>query len=566
MSAAKGAPLAQRLLGHVQALARWERLTGTPEERAAFEYIRQELESFGLRPELIAHDAYISLPGKASLAVATPEGRQIRCITHSFSQPTPPGGLMGELVYVGRGMPTDYAGLDVQGKVVLMEGLAAPGPAVNANRFGAAAHIHINPKQYIHEMIISPVWGSPTAEQVELLPKTVALSVNHEGGEYLKEMLKQGPVRVHLHAEVDTGWRKIPLLTVQIGGEAEPEQFVLFSGHVDSWYFGAMDNGSANAVMLEMARHFAGMPLRRSLRLAFWSGHSHGRYAGSAWYVDQHFAELDRHCVAHVNIDSPGGRGATVIDEPQAMAEAGALLQETIGPLSGGPVRLRRVPRAGDHSLWGLGIPSLMVGPSEQLAGPDTYNPLGAVMTGSDERAAGYGWWWHTPDDTPDKLDPAVLERDAAVYRAILERLLNDSVLPFDYNPVVAELRQAVAGLSCAGIDMAPVEAALDTLALRAGALAEVARMVAPEEAAALNARIMGVARILIPLLYTGAGRFHPDPALGQPPVPSLEPLRKLAGLDPDTEAAKFHRVAAVRALNQFRWMIEQAASAAALA
>ncbi len=32
--------------------------------------------------------------------------------------------------------------------------------------------------------------------------------------------------------------------------------------------------------------------LRCSLRLAFWSGHSHGRYAGSTWYADN-FWELD---------------------------------------------------------------------------------------------------------------------------------------------------------------------------------------------------------------------------------------------------------------------------------
>ena len=50
----------------------------------------------------------------------------------------------------------------------------------------------------------------------------------------------------------------------------------MFSGHIDSWHYGAMDNGSANATMLETLR--ALLPhrneFRRSLRLAFWSGHS----------------------------------------------------------------------------------------------------------------------------------------------------------------------------------------------------------------------------------------------------------------------------------------------------
>lgn len=547
---------------HVERLAQWERLSGTAAEREAFAYLEQELVSYGLRPEWIDHDAYISLPGKAFLAVVAPESRTLLCITHSFSQPTPAGGMEAELVYVGRGAPADYEGLDVRGKVVLLEGVATSGPALTAQRLGAVGHIHINADRYIHEMTISPIWGSPTPDQMEMLPQTVALSVNRADGDDLKTLLQAGPVRVRLEAEVDTGWRKIPLLTVQIDGEEEPDRFVLFSGHVDSWYFGAMDNASANAVMLEMAREYAARPGRRSLRLAFWSGHSHGRYAGSTWYADAHFAELDKNCVAHVNIDSPGGVGAQVINEPQAMSEAADLLQEVISPLAGAPVQVRRLPRAGDHSFWGLGIPSLLVGPSEQLAGPDTYNPL--PSSGGGERSAGYGWWWHTVDDTPDKLDPDLLERDATIYERLLGRLLYDAVLPFDYTPVVAEVEQAVADVAGAGVEMAPVTEALAHLRAQVAALTQASRT-ADADTDRINSRMMGVARWLIPLLYTANGRFHPDQALGQPVLPSLAPLHQLARLDAASDEAKSYRIAATRALNQLRWSVEQAAKAAAL-
>ena len=48
----------------------------------------------------------------------------------------------------------------------------------------------------------------------------------------------------------------------------------MLSGHVDSWHYGAMDNASADATMLEVGRIFSehAGELRRGLRLAFWSG------------------------------------------------------------------------------------------------------------------------------------------------------------------------------------------------------------------------------------------------------------------------------------------------------
>ena len=56
-----------------------------------------------------------------------------------------------------------------------------------------------------------------------------------------------------LTTRVRTGWMPIPHLVGELAGRQE-DRFVLFSGHVDSWHYGAMDNGTANATMLEVAR------------------------------------------------------------------------------------------------------------------------------------------------------------------------------------------------------------------------------------------------------------------------------------------------------------------------
>jgi hypothetical protein len=126
-------------------------------------------------------------------------------------------------------------------------------------------------------MIVSPVWGSPTPDTIGRLPNVPIVSVDAASGDRLKGLLEAGPGRARVRTEVDTRWRPIPTLLADL--DVDGRDYVLFSGHVDSWHYGAMDNGTANATMVEVARILAQHrgELRRGLRLAFWSGHSHAR-------------------------------------------------------------------------------------------------------------------------------------------------------------------------------------------------------------------------------------------------------------------------------------------------
>ena len=55
---------------------------------------------------------------------------------------------------------------------------------------------------------------------------------------------------------MDTGWRKTLILEAHLdaGAAAQDDSFVMFSGHHDTWYYGVMDNGGANATMLEVSQ------------------------------------------------------------------------------------------------------------------------------------------------------------------------------------------------------------------------------------------------------------------------------------------------------------------------
>ncbi|HET8629206.1 MAG TPA: M28 family peptidase, partial [Thermomicrobiales bacterium] len=335
-----------RLQRHNAEIAKGVRLSGSPAEAAAFDYIGDECRAYGLEVRPHTVDACVSLPGPASLAVVAPESRVLPCITHSASRPTRTAGLTAPLVYAGAGTAADYERVDARGKIALVEGLAGPPKAVAADAAGVAGIVCVNPSG-LHEMTVSPVWGTPTPETAAYIPKVVAVSVRREDGDALKVLLARGPVSVRLKAAVDTGWRPIPALTAEIPG-ATDDRFVLLSGHVDSWHYGAMDNASANATMLEVGRVLGEHRdrLRRGLRLAFWSGHSHARYAASAWYADAFWADLRERCVCHVNAESTGGIGADDLASAGCMAETWQFAAGPIRDIAGQELRYRRMTRS----------------------------------------------------------------------------------------------------------------------------------------------------------------------------------------------------------------------------
>lgn len=158
---------------HLRGIARVVRLSGTPEEAEAFDYTEGQLRAFGYRVNRYASDALIGYPQRSSLELLSPQAGQVACNGYSLSPSTGPDGVSGELVYVGAGMPGDYEGHDVRGKIALGDGLAMPGKALATEQAGAIGQIHIN-DEHIHEMCISPVWGTPIPETAGLLPKVPA--------------------------------------------------------------------------------------------------------------------------------------------------------------------------------------------------------------------------------------------------------------------------------------------------------------------------------------------------------------------------------------------------------
>ncbi|MGG3468543.1 M28 family metallopeptidase [Neobacillus pocheonensis] len=521
------------LMEYTQNIASEVRLSGTDEELRAFYYVKAKLEEFGLETELTFNDAYISLPGQAELMV---NGQIFPSITHSMAVSTDETGLEGEIVYAGKAVAANYENQPVRGKIVLLDGLAIPGAVLQAQQAGAKAIIFIN-AEYTHEMIVSPVWGNPTRDTYKNLPVIPVVSVNFHDGQKIKEIVKnQANCQGWLKTQVDTGWRKIPTLTADIPSNTDQKQYVLFSGHIDSWHYGVMDNGTANATMLEVARILSNNKgnLRRCLKLAFWSGHSHGRYAGSALYCDEHWEDLHENCVLHINIDSVGGTGATILTEANCMAETRDLAKRSIKELTGDDFEGSRFGRAGDQSFWGPGVPSLFMGLSEQ---PQSNNPASEAFSQlfGAGKAGGFGWWWHTTEDTLDKISPENLARDCKIYLSIVYDACSSEILPVSQLAAVEELETYIKDYQRKTNGKLNFSVTVNRIEELKKWLTEFGSLLdsplSNEQISQVNKTIKDLSNILVTLNYVKGDRFQHDTAMKQLPIPLLANCERLADL-----------------------------------
>lgn len=93
-----------------------------------------------------------------------------------------------------------------------------------------------------------------------------------------------------------------------IRGSVEPDRYVIYGNHRDSWVHGAIDPSSGTSVMLELTRVLGRMVKkgkwrpRRSIIFGSWGAEEFG-LIGSAEYTEQYFSKLSERAVAYINVD-----------------------------------------------------------------------------------------------------------------------------------------------------------------------------------------------------------------------------------------------------------------------
>jgi N-acetylated-alpha-linked acidic dipeptidase len=343
----------------------------------------------------------------------------------------------------------------------------------------------------------------------------------------------------------------------EIPGATVPDEFALLHGHVDSWHVGVGDNATGDATMLELARVFWQHRdmLARSLRIAWWSGHSHGRYAGSTWYADEFAIELANGCVAQVNCDSPGCRWADTFNELTCMSEAEPFVNAVIRDTTGIMPQTERPPRAGDYSFNQIGISSfymLSSTMSHEARDAHGYYPVGGC---------GANIAWHSEDDTLEIADRDNLLRDMRMYAASMFRVLNAPALPFDWRVTTADFRATLtkyAGATGSDFSFEPAFEALGGLERALDRLYSSPPIGDPaaDDARRFNDGQRSLARLLVPVNFTRAASFHHDSTYEPAQLPDLAPALGMASARADAHGLGVLKAHLTRGRNRLVWTL----------
>ena len=538
------------------------RLAGSENGRRMAEYSASALKKSGVSAQVFELPGLVSFPGPAQVRVLSPTEVTFEANTLGHSVPTLPDGLSAELIDVASGAFHEFEGKDATGKITLSE--LSYHPARHEKQrisalMGASGCIMMNWGHPENTAVpfgsVKPVWGNPTPETYKTEMATLpCVGIARTAGLQLREMLKSGPVRVWLRANVENAWKPVQITIGEIKGKTD--DFVVVGGHQDSWPGPqATDNAAGNACMLELARVFNANrdKLRRGLVFGFWTGHETGTMVGSSWWVDRNWDRLRENAVAYLQIDQPACAGTTRW-AASANAELKRFHQGAEKRVLGGrEATWRRAAKNGDSSFFGLGIP--------MVAAQGSYTEAELKQTA----LANLGWWHHSVENTIDKLDFAYMGVHLQVYAAYLWELCTAVVLPYEFVTVadhfIARLDELSKDAGSVGLDGAAERArAFKASAERLDTAAQDLRrryadgsLTDEGPADVLNACLKRLSRTLVPLASTSKGSYGHDP-YGYTPqgtmIPSLFDAPQLATL-PEGEERWMLETHLVRARNK---------------
>jgi len=543
----------KRMMENLKILVKKPRLSGTQEELEGFQYVQKKVTEYGVDNKLLTFRGYLSYPRFAKVEVGGDEPLTLQAKTRSFSASTSNDGVEGDVVYIpgGSDMFTDTKTIemlrktDLKDKIVLTEGGGRQN-MIFAQKKGAIGYIHMWPNQdpLVHDSTVSPVWGTPTPEKINLIPNIPVVAITNMDGQLLLDRMKKGALKVRLFTTTETGWQDQRILECKIPGKSK--QFVMIGSHLDTWDIGATDNLTGCCLAMELLRVFKLYQdkMEKGLRVCFWCGHSPGRFTGSTWYCDNNWVDLRKNCVMYQNIDMPGCSGRTTYNVFEATAETADIGIQVFKEITGKKVTWKRPGRYADMSFWGVGLPDLLVtGPS---AIPDK---------------GGSPWYWHTCQDLYDKADPDILLNDTKLYTLCAARVIFAKLLPLSITHAVQDLSQYVEELkpfaaNC--FDLDPIIKALDELNKSAVVFDDKRNDTYSEVQIELkNRKLSEALKELCTINYTNIGEFEHDPAAPRTPFMLMQEVKELNKLNGD--AGGFLKTKLVRNRNMVVWHILEA-------
>lgn len=410
----------RRAISHIEDLvATGDRFVGGDGDGRAAELVRARFRDLGLE---VADREFETLGYRHGLVeLRLGDGRAFDAIPPYFSPPTPPGGVEGELVFVGGGEEADYEGLDVEGRIVVMQEVGFGysrfwlGTFVAlAARRGAVAMVVIHPLPWPYRMSLEAGNGELASRFCdEQLPVVCVSGI--DGGQIL-HAIGAGGARAALTVEAElprvTSWN----VSGTLRGSELPDEVVLVHAHRDHGLEpGANDNGSGYGTMLEVASALAGSRPRRSLEFLCTTAEE-GVTPGVAAYIAAREADGTLGQIrAAIDLDMFGVGGKV------KLVELG--LWPDRPPIPHTEWLMRRVEELADELGYDVGRMTAGWGVAESGRFLEAGVPAIWFWKPDD-------FYYHSVHDTADKLDGNSLKAVGDLTAITMWRLANEAGLP----------------------------------------------------------------------------------------------------------------------------------------
>ncbi|MCY4474822.1 MAG: M28 family metallopeptidase [Chloroflexi bacterium] len=205
------------------------------------------------------------------------------------------GQTQGEMVFAGLGDDDDFEGVDVNGKIVVMERgtLSFEDKETNAADRGAIGLVVFNNEPRFY-------FGGILAEE----PEIFAGGIPQADGRKLRDALDDGNEVIAELLVYPTGNGPSRNVIAELNNEIADDPVVVIGAHYDTtpWSPGANDNGSGMAAALIVAEELADDELPFDLRFVFFGSEETGLHGSNHYAGELLQTEVDR-ILAMVNLD-----------------------------------------------------------------------------------------------------------------------------------------------------------------------------------------------------------------------------------------------------------------------
>ena len=466
------------------------RNAGSDAEHATADYLAGLMEEIGLTDvEKAAADCDRWQFNGASLTV---DGEEYTVYSYATAS-TPAEGLTAEIVYVGDGTMWDYEGLDVTGKIVLIDidqrsNWWITYPMLEAQHQGAAAILAANVggfAQVADDALNCQDICGPTA-----IP---TLSIGLADSQAIQAKLSEGPVTATLVVdnEVSEDGTTYNILG-RIPGKSSDYQIIV-GGHYDVHFTGFQDDNCAVGLVLAMAKGMIDSGYQPENDIVFclhgaeeW-GSSYTQYDWTvgAWeMINNVHPEWVGKTLAFLNFELPAYEFDTytsTYSAPEMYAMLDYFANEY--PYSPDPEGCfpdgvltegyQTYTYSDDFSYYAAGVPSTVNGFLLQKD-METVFPF-------------YVDIYHSQYDTPDTYNEAVMDFNLKYYGALAMYIDQTPALYLDftaqYDRILASMDEDL--MAEAGVDVEAYKAALEGLNTAAQTMADQVKQVNDDYAAA---------------------------------------------------------------------------------